>query len=162
MVLETIHVGHKPVGIQQDDNGNVWVLCGGKGYNGWPAPGDTPGRLLCIQPSTLSIEKEFIFPDTENHPENLIINKEKNTLFYNFPTKIFAFPINGTALNEHAAITVEENIYGMGYNEEISMIYVTYPLDFIQIGWIARFREQDGAEVDSYLVGVAPNGFWFN
>jgi hypothetical protein len=162
-IYKNILVGYRPVGIQQDNNGNMWVLCAGKGYNGWPAAGDTPGKLVCIYPSTLAVEKEFIFPDSENHPDNLIINKEANTLFYNYPRSIFAFPVfTATALNEQPAITVNETIYGMGYDNDLSMIYVTYPLDYVQNGWVYRFREQDGAEVDSFQVGIIPNGFWFN
>jgi hypothetical protein len=161
-LLESLVVGHRPVGMQVDENGNVWVLCAGKGWNGFPALGDTPGRLVCISPSNLSILKEFTFPDSENHPDNLIINKEGNTLFYNYPRGIHAFSISATALNEHPAILVNETIYGMGFDKDVSMIYVTYPLDYLQNGWIYRFREQDGAEVDSFPVGIIPNGFCFN
>ncbi len=56
-----IQVGARPSGIQKDANGDIWVLCSGKGFNFFPAPGDTPGKLVCIDPVSLKSLEKFPF-----------------------------------------------------------------------------------------------------
>jgi hypothetical protein len=97
-----ITVGHKPSGIRKDMNGNIWVLC--SGLSGWPTPEISPGKLLCIDPDSQEILKEIVFPDSVNHPDHLVINKQGNTLYYNHPAGIFAFPVTASSLNDQPLI----------------------------------------------------------
>jgi hypothetical protein len=161
-VIGRITVGHKPVGIKEDADGNIWILCSGKGWNGYPSADDTPGKLVCFDPDTYQLLKEINFPDSENHPDKLVINKEGNILYYLYKGGVFAFPVGNSALNAQPHITGLERAYGLGYDKEISMLYVTDPVDFSQNGWVNRFRAQDGSQVDSFMAGIVPRGFWFN
>jgi DNA-binding beta-propeller fold protein YncE len=160
--LGRIIVGHRPSGIRKDINGNIWVLCSGKGYSGFPDPGDTPAKLVCIDPVSLAILKEINFPDTENHPDNLIIDDSGSILYYNHPQGIFSFPVVASALNSQPLIPGCKMYYGLGFDEKLKMIYVTDPLDYQQNGWVFRYDAIDGTPNDSMLVGIVPNGFWFN
>jgi len=157
-----LEVGHRPSGIQKDVNGNIWVLCSGKGWNGFPAPGDTPAKLVCIDPVSLVILKTITFPDSENHPDNLIIDGNGSTLYYNHPAGIFAFPVSASSLNTQPLISGNAMFYGLGFDKVTKMIFATDPLDYAQNGWVYRFNALDGTPVDSFLVGIIPNGFWFN
>ena len=49
-IFGMIEVGHRPSGIVTGKDGKLWVLCSGKGWNYFPDPSDTPGRLVCIDP----------------------------------------------------------------------------------------------------------------
>ena len=155
-----ITVGHRPSGICTDRNGNIWVLC--SGLYGWPTPEITPGKLVCIDPDSQEILKEFVFPDSVNHPDHLVINKEGNTLYYNHPAGIFAFTVSAPSLNDQPLIDATGYIYGIGYDDKEDIIYAAYPLDFTQNGWVYRYNAADGTLVDSFMVRIAPNGFWFN
>jgi hypothetical protein len=155
-----IVVGHRPAGIRKDINGKIWVLCSGK--NGFPDPGDTPAKLVCIDPDSHEILKEIVFPDSENHPDNLIIDRDGTTLYYNHPDGIFAFLVSGNTLNTHPLITGNKMFYGLGYDDVSKMIYASDPLDYAQNGWVYRFNAADGSPVDSFMAGIIPNGFWFN
>lgn len=157
-----VKVGDRPSGIQQDSNGNIWILCSGKGYPGFPNPGDTGGKLVCLDPVSFEIIKEFPFPDTENKPENLIINDDGTTLYYNHPAGIFSFPISGSNLNSLPLVTHNGHFYGIGYDRKTNMIMCTDPLNYLQNGWVFRYRSPDGNPVDSMMVGIAPNGFCYN
>jgi hypothetical protein len=157
-----ITVGHRPSGITKDINGKIWILCSGKGWNGFPDPGDTPARLVCLDPATSGIIKVIIFPDTENHPDNLIINGTKDTLYYNHPQGIFAFPVAADNLNTQPLITGNKMFYGIGYDDVNKIIYASDPLDYAQNGWVYRYNAKDGTPVDSFMAGIVPNGFWFN
>ncbi len=155
-------VGHRPAGIRKDMNGNIWVLCSGKGWNGYPSPDDTPAKLVCIDPVSFAILKEITFPGTDNHPDNMIINGDGDILYYNHPEGIFSFPVIASALNNQPFIPGNSIFYGLGYDETEKMIYVTDPLDYAQNGWVCRFNALEGTPVDSIMVGIVPNGFWFN
>ena len=155
-----ITVGHRPSGIRKDMNGNIWVLC--SGLSGWPTPEITPGKLVCIDPDSQEILKEIVFPDSVNHPDNLVINKEGNTLYYNHPAGIFAFPVSSPSLNDQPLIAATGLIYGIGYDDKEDIIYAAFPLDFAQNGWVYRYNAADGSFVGSFMVGIIPNGFWFN
>jgi DNA-binding beta-propeller fold protein YncE len=159
---ENILVGHRPSGIQADRDGNLWVLCSGKGWNGFPAPGDSPAKLICLDPDSHHILKEFTFPDSENHPDNLVIDEKGTTLYYCHPEGIFAFSIYSQSLEAQPFIIGGSMYYGLGYDKSLKMIYATDPLDYAQNGWVYRFNAADGSAVDSLMVGVVPNNFWFN
>ena len=159
--LVRLVVGDRPSGIQTDVNGNLWILCSG-GWNGYPAPGNTHGKLVCLDPVSFEIIKEVSFPDSENHPGNLVIDVNGATLYYNHPAGIFAFSIYDSELNTLPFITGNSMFYGLGYDKATQMIMATDPLDYSQNGWVYRFNALDGAPVDSFLVGVIPNGFCFN
>jgi YVTN family beta-propeller protein len=155
-----ITVGHRPSGIRKDMNGNIWVLC--SGLSGWPTPEISPGKLVCIDPVSQEILREIVFPDSINHPDHLVINKVGNTLYYNHPAGIFAFPISAPSLNDLPLIAATGYIYGLGYDDKEDIIYAAFPLDFAQYGWVYRYHATDGTLVDSFMVGIIPNGFWFN
>ena len=162
IVYEEIVVGHRPSGICKDIDGHIWVLCSGKGWNGFPDAGDTPARLVCLDPASYGILKEFPFPDAENHPDNLIIDGEGSTLYYNHPQGVFAFPVSSAALNSQPLFGGNTMFYGLGYDEKEKMICCSDPLDYSQEGWVFRYRAADGTPVDSFRAGVIPGGFWFN
>jgi len=166
-IVEEIFVGHRPAGICLDGNGKIWVLCSGRGWNGFPSADDTPARLICIDPSTHGIIDEIIFPDSENHPDNLIINGDGSTLFYNHPDGIFSFHVSSSGLNTQPLIIEilfagNSMFYALGFDSKENVIYATDPLDFAQNGWVYRYDALDGSLVDSFLAGRIPGGFWFN
>ena len=161
-VYGNIEVWHRPAGIVKDINGYIWVLCSGKGYNGFPAADDTPARLVCIDPGSLSVIREVSFTDPGIHPDVLVINSAGTTLYYNYPDGIYSFPVSATALNASPLIPATIMYYGLGYDNSSDMIYACDPLDYNQNGWIYRFRADNGAPVDSFMAGIVPNGFWFN
>jgi hypothetical protein len=157
-----IKVGDRPSGIQKDAHGNIWILCSGKGWNGFPAPGDSQGKLVCIDPGSKEIIKEIPFPDSENHPDNLVIDGTGTMLYYNHPTGLYTFSINDSILNPQPLIVGNAMFYGLGFDKETDLLMVTDPLDYAQNGWVFRFNALDGKPVDSFMVGIIPNGFWFN
>jgi hypothetical protein len=157
-----IVVGYHPSGIRKDASGNVWVLSSGKGWNNYPNPSDTRAKLVCIDPVSLQIIKEIIFPDSGNHPDNLIADENADSLFYSHPLGIFVFPVSADALNPLPLIPDTTMYYGLGYDPAEKLIYGSDPLDGLQNGWVYRFNASDGTPAGSFMVGIMPSGFWFN
>ncbi|MFO7614559.1 MAG: hypothetical protein R6W71_07975 [Bacteroidales bacterium] len=161
-VYGNMELWHRPSGIVKDINGHVWVLCSGKGFNGWPAQDDTPAKLICIDPASMSVIREVPFTDPGIHPDVLIINGSGTILYYNYPDGIYSFPVSATSLNVSPLVPAAISYYGLGYDPSSDMLYASDPLDYNQNGWIYRFRADNGAPVDSFMAGIIPNGFWFN
>jgi hypothetical protein len=160
--LALVIVGDRPSGIQEDANGNIWVMCSGKGTPGYPAPGDTRGSLVCINPVSFEIIKVISFPDPENKAENLVINENGTRLFYQYEEGIFAFSISDSGLTALPFITHNNKFYGIGYDKVTKMVLGADPLNYQQNGWVFRYNGLDGSPVDSFMVGMIPSGFCFN
>ncbi|MCD4773182.1 MAG: hypothetical protein K8R41_07370, partial [Bacteroidales bacterium] len=139
-VSETILLAPKPNGICEDKNGNLWVICSGNGWNGWPQAGDTEGHLFCIDPENYSILKDISFPSNTEHPEKLVINKSKDKLYYAMPNGIFEFEITATDLNLTPKVAINTMFYGLGFDEKTNYIYASDAKDFVQNGWVYRYN----------------------
>ena len=157
-----ITVGHRPSGIRVDKDNNVWVLCSGKGYNGFPDPEDTPAKLVCIDPDNFEVTREFVFPDNENHPDNLIINSDSTILYYNHPRGIFAFPVSASALDSQPFIPSDKMHYALGFDNKEEMIYASEIPDYAQNGYVYIFNASDGSLAGSFQAGIVPGGFCFS
>jgi len=157
-VVKIINVGDVPTGMTADGNGRVWVMCKGIGFNGWPQPGDTPGRLVNIDPVSLSVGFEYIFPSSGDHPEKLVINKQKSILYFLFDNGIYQLNIAlGNSVPEKL---VSRNFYALGYENKTGYIYAADAKNFVSNGIVLRYNA-DGSVVDSIQAGIIPRSFAF-
>ena len=157
-LAHTIAVYPRPTGIREDMNGNIWVMCSGRGY--WQG-GDSKGHLICIDPYDYSLSKDIEFPVLTQHPEKLIINSSGEILFYNYPDGIYKFEISSTELETEAFIPHAGIFYGLGYDNTDNVIYATDPLDYVQNGLVYRFEASSGEMINSLNAGVIPGEFYF-
>ena len=159
VVVSTLEVGDRPNSVVVDANGDVWVLTGGyTEYDAnWNVVSETAGNLVKI--SNNEIVSTYIF-SVGNHPEDLVINDEGNTLFYSdgsWSKSVYAFDITDTKLSTTALIN--KNFYGLGCDN--GYLYGTDAVDFSQNGWSFQYTT-NGDLVDSAQVGIIPGGYSFN
>lgn len=159
-VVKTIEVGDVPIGIKADNQGRIWVLCKGKGYASWPAPGDTPGRLVRIDPATLTIGLTFLFLNTTDHPERLVINKQKTKLYFLYNSGIYFFDLTKT-YPVPELLTNTRYFYSLGYENKTGYLYACDAKDFSHDGVVIRYNSEDGSVVDSIQAGIIPREFAF-
>jgi YVTN family beta-propeller protein len=157
--VNTIKVGDSPSGIAVDGNGKIWVLCKGKGFTGWPQSGDTPGKLLRINPSSQSIDFTFHFSSTADHPEKLVINKQKSMLYFLFNFGIYQFNVLSETSTPQQLVS--RYFYSLGYENKTGFLYASDPKDFSGNGYVFRIKAQDGEIVDSIEAGLGPRGYAF-
>ncbi|MCF8378348.1 MAG: hypothetical protein K9H49_02150 [Bacteroidales bacterium] len=160
-VVETIQVYAKPTGIVKDESDNVWVICSGKGWNGFPGADDSKGHLVCINPENYSFIKDLEFPTSSEHPEKLVINTERDMLYYNYPDGIYRFDIHDNELPTEAFIPRPNMFYGLGLDQAVNTIYASDPLDYTQNGKVYRYSGYTGEVIDSLDAGVVPGEFYF-
>lgn len=158
-VARTLVPGDVPSGIARDSEGMVWILCSGRGWNGYPLPGDTPGRLVCYDPSDYSLKKSLEFTSTELHPDNLIINPEGDRLYYNHPEGIFSMSTGAGELPSVPLVKRNSMLYGIGYDAVSGRLLGADALDFAQNGLGYCYDPSSGTALDSFRTGIAPNGF---
>lgn len=158
----TIYVSPRPSGIVEDINMNIWIMCSGVGFNGFPLPGDSPGKLICVDPENYAIIKEYDFNSSEEHPEKLVINNTNDILYYLYKGGIYKFSIFSDKLEQSPFIESLGLFYGLGYDKKEDMIYASDPLDYVQKGWVFRFESTNGTVIDSIASGVIPGEFYFN
>jgi len=159
-VTTTIGVNHRPTGIAADKNGKIWIMCSGRGFNGWPQSGDSEGHLLRINPANNQVEFDYPFVSTTLHPEKLVVNKTGDKLFFLFNGGIYSFDITSTTTNPVKLVS-RNNLYALGYDTKDEYLYVSDPLDYQQDGWIYRYRASDGSIADSLQTGIIPGNFCF-
>ena len=160
-VVKTIKVFDRPTGIVEEANGKIWVMCSGKGFNGWPQPGDTKGHLVRIDPASLSIDQEVSFDDVSLHPEKLVRNEAGNMLYFLYNGGVYRLGL-AFAGSKPVKLLEHPNLYALGFDNKTGFLYASDPLDFQQNGWVLRFRADTGATIDSIPAGIIPGGFCMN
>jgi len=158
-VVKTIKVGDAPAGMVLDNKGKIWVICKGKGFSGWPAAGDTPGKILRIDPATLAVDYTYVFGSTGDHPEKLVIDKTGTILYFLFNNGIYSF--NTSAASPVPQKLVSRYFYSLGYENKTGYLYASDPKNFTNAGIVLRIRASNGSVVDSIQAGIVPRGFTF-
>lgn len=156
-VIDTLVVGPNPDGIEIDANGKIWVLCAGQWNIDFTALAKS-GRLVRINPSTNAIEASFDFTSLFSMPQNLTINAAKNKLYFTYQGGIYTHDISSSNLNNTAYIN--RSFYGLGIDPATDYIYGADAGNFSSNGWVIRYNNS-GSKVDSFQVGIIPNGFHF-
>jgi YVTN family beta-propeller protein len=152
IVETTLTVADRPNGLQQDANGNIWVLCGG--VPSW-AGATTSAVLLRFSPNNPIIQTKFTF--SSSGASNLAINHEKNTLFFSRGGAVFT--MNITATNLPTIPLIRRSFYGLGIDKD-GTIYGADALNYAVNGRMIRYNK-NGVALDSATVGLVPNGFVF-
>lgn len=157
-LLALVTVGDNPRGIALDANGKIWVLCGG--IADWMDPSnDTEGKLVKLNADTYTIEQSISFSSTTYHPTDLVMNTDKNKLYYIYGGGVYEFDISSTNVSSAALFT--GSFYALGYDPETDYLYAADPLDYTQNGLVYRYKADNGDLVDSLSGGVIPGDFWF-
>lgn len=162
VVESSISVTGKPNSLVLDRDNNLWVLSGGqKVYNAdWSVDeaASEAGALTKISTTNNSILSTLNFNSRSASPNKLVINGDRDNLYYTYQGKVFEQSITANALNNTALLN--RSFYGLGVDPETDILYGGNAGNFTTDGWVVRFQP-NGTKIDSFQVGVAPNGFTF-
>lgn len=161
-VIAEITCGVNPASLCQDVNGKVWVLCRGSlGSDFTPTPDDAGGKLLRIDPATLTTEVMLPFAFDE-HPLKLTMNQSKDTLYFLSGNSTYTGEVYRISINDMVLPTlpfIAQESYALGIHPE-GTIY-TAKASFSANSHMFRYTH-NGTLIDSAEVGIGPNGFVFN
>lgn len=155
-VIHQIETAFNPNSLTIDADGNLRVLCAG--INDWLEPANnTPGALYSIDRTDFSVLDVIDFNETTDHPSSLTINGSGSKLYYLLNGSVYQIGIAETEVNSTAFIS--GNYYGLGFHSTASTIVVCDAMDYQQNGEVKTYTE-DGAELDTYNVGVIPGSLF--
>ncbi|MFA7649928.1 MAG: DUF5074 domain-containing protein [Flavobacteriaceae bacterium] len=155
-VTAAIPVSDVPDGIEEE-NGYLYVLC--SGFSSWnPDVPSSQGGLYKIDMNNNEIVSSLSFSEGV-YPSHLKI--ENNKIYYTIGGNVYAMDLSATSLPIDAVVSLSEvyNIYG--FEVEDGKIYISDPKDYNSNGEIFIYSTS-GNLINSYEVGIAPNGFYFN
>ncbi|MEA3477806.1 MAG: YncE family protein [Bacteroidota bacterium] len=154
LLIDSILVTKEPNSMVLDKDNKIWVLCSG-GYMSEEIP-----ALYRIEPSTLTIEKTFEFPEITSSPNKLCINGTGDTLYY-LNAGAFKMSVDASSLPGNPFI-FDQNIffYSMGIDPATGMTHLGDAIDFNQNGLVYRYKK--GGELYMQLsAGIVPGAFCF-
>ena len=156
----TIPVGDSPNSVEVDRAGNVWVLSGGKvAYNADYSVDysrTTKGSLSLIVPGQLTATTREMDSNTSS-PGRLTINGSRSQLYYTYKGGVYTLAITDAALPTSPLI--RRKLYGLGVDPQDGTIYGGIG-SFTAADKVIRYRST-GVAIDSFTVGIGPNGFVF-
>ncbi len=160
-IVDAIEVGENPRSIQQDAGGNIWVLSAGylaydQSWNLDPE-NSTKSSLTKIVSDEEVLRLEF--PElTFSTASHLRVDIAGEVLYYLYDDKLFRISVDATGLPETAF--VEKGFYGLSVDPASGNIIAMEASDFSSSGSM-YFYNAEGEELDSFVVGIAPNGCAF-
>lgn len=151
-IIKRTQLIRQPGSMVKDKNNNLWVLCNG-GFD------EMIPRLYQINTSG-DVIQVVNFDNINQYPSNLLINEEKDHLFY-FNDGIFRMSITDQSLPSQPFIEKKGRLfYGMGFHPSSSELYVADAIDYQQRGKVYRF-DLEGNEIATFQAGIIPTGFIF-
>jgi YVTN family beta-propeller protein len=173
-VETSITVNNGPNSLALDRNNMLWVSSSGTkvwdvdGDNNWFVSEEmsTSGSLAKINTSSNAVASTFTFSQKAPSPGKLSLNGSRDKLYYVFNNKVWVQDVNAATLATKPIVDrgsryTPYGFYGLGVDPGSGMIYAGKAPDFVSNGWVVRYNPQSGAPVDSFRVGLAPNGFLF-
>lgn len=152
-VSAVITVGDVPNALQLDEDGNLWVLSGGKPSFTLE---ETAGSLSRINTATNEVELTLDFQTTE-HPNHLAY--DGTNIYYGLAGAIYRMPTSA------AALPVESSFEGLSIYAmtiEDGQLYTTDAKDFASNGNLSIYDLNTRDLVQTFDVGIIPGGIFFN
>jgi DNA-binding beta-propeller fold protein YncE len=158
-IITTITVPAQPNKMVVDKLNRLWVLCNGS--MGAESVSEDSPALVRIDPETYTIEQIFRWHQRTNHPGDLAINIQRDTLYF-ISGGLYKMDIHARKLPENSFIDAKIHLfYSMGTDPENGDLYLSDAIDYQQSGVIYRFSKT-GIPLDTFRVGINPGDFYFN
>lgn len=158
-VVSTIMVGDRPMDIDVDASGDIWVICQGKTV--WNEEfteiiEETAARLVRIDPSTHTTNVNTSIGLIGEHPSVLEIPSGSNTLYY-INGKVFAY--SPTSGDLPGTVVVDSNFNSLDIRSN-GELWLTGISDFVSPSVVYRYTP-DGSLLHQYTAGIGSNGVVF-
>lgn len=158
-VLTHVTVGDRPVALQTDYQGNVWVLCAGAiTYDeNWNIVDETPAELMRIDGQSHVVTASVQVGEVGDHPSQMAINGNETMLFV-ANGELLSFDIaNGTW---NPSPVSGDNFASVGVHPISGEFILSGSPDYVSNDDIFVYSA-DGALLRSSAVGIAPRAFVF-
>ncbi len=154
---DTIDLGYGPNAMMLDKQGMLWVYCAG---DAWSSP-QIPASIYKVNPDTRSAEQVLVFDDlnTNGATTQMAMNAARDTVYIT-RKDVRRFSIDNPRAIESFYGLDGISLYGLGVDPINGDVYLADAMRFSQNGLVIRVDAQANV-VDSFRVGISPNGFLF-
>ncbi|SFG92308.1 YncE family protein [Pontibacter chinhatensis] len=142
-----------------DKNKVLWVLSSGNKDWNLPESEYTAGALTKINPADNSIIGTITFPEVTASASKLLINGNKDRLYFLYNGGVHQLSIDASALNTTPLIN--RTFYGLGVDPETGNIYGGDENNWSGDGTVYVYSPE-GTQLSSFRASIGPNGFVFN
>ena len=161
-ITATITVGDNPNSIQIDAAGNIWVASSGAtAYNpDWSIDeaNSTKGSISKISSNNTEAFRLEVPAISYGGAGNLSVSQDGQTLYFTNNGAVYSMSISATSLP--TSPFVSKPYYGLSVNPFDGNIIGTLAPNFSSAGSI-EVLDEDGTVLDTYTVGIGPNGVAF-
>ncbi|UOG74324.1 hypothetical protein MTX78_19665 [Hymenobacter tibetensis] len=158
-VESTLTVTEGPSALVQDASGAIWVSCSGiTRYGGPPSYAvisSTPGSLIKLNAAASAAA--LTLPFTRSGPANLQLNAAGTELYYRYSGGVYR--MSTTASTLPTTPIIRRSFYGFNVDPQDNTIYGAIA-PYTTTGKFIRYQAS-GTAIDSFNVGLLPNGFVF-
>ncbi|WKN42643.1 YncE family protein [Tunicatimonas pelagia] len=147
-VVDTIVVGENPSSLVADTNGSIWVASN--------QFGSLPGYLARLENNEVASRIEA--SEMGGDPISVRINPAGQQLYFRYRGGVYTMSIESTELPDSPFI--DQDVYGLGVDPISGDILTGQVPNFSSDGTFFRYSTT-GNLIQSYGVGIAPNGFAF-
>lgn len=157
-VVKRVEVGVQPMTLFVDANMNLWTMTDG-GFQGNPLGYEDP-KLVCLD-KDLNILKSFsVKRDPASMGVKMMMKNGGSTIYYS-NYNVYKFNIDDDKLPvSHFVNTEGKSVYALGVDPINDDLYIGDAKNFVSKGAVHRY-DKDGKLVNSFNVGINPNGFTF-
>jgi YVTN family beta-propeller protein len=155
--VTTVFVGDRPVDLVVDAMENVWIMCAGQIFYdaNWNVTGHTEARLITLNPITLSTLNNFVIGEEGDHPTQLEVSPDGNTVYF-ANNGVFALDVN----EETPVEIIQESGYGLTVRSSNGEIWVAGPANFVSNSTVYRYSPS-GAAISTYTGGIGTREILF-
>ncbi len=153
---ETLNVQEHQVGIMPNsmaiEDGSLWIAA-----NGYPSytEAESGGTITQFDLATMEVIQEFEFPNTTDHPANLIV--ENGQVYYTMGNGLYSFSTGATQLpTEPVKQLTEVAVLGSIAVDGEYLLVSSRNADYTGNGKLLVYQLSDFTLVDSYEVGINP------
>ncbi len=159
-LIKTIEVADIPIDIEIDVNGDIWVLCKGKvlyDFVTFEIIAETASKLVQISATDYSIISEITIGQTGDYynPTRISISKDKKTLYYTEVDGLHSIDCENP--DNSGSLFCSKSFTGLEIDPEEDIIYGFTSPSYTASGYMFRYKN-DGELIDSFAVGIGPNG----
>ncbi|MEP4535361.1 MAG: DUF5074 domain-containing protein [Cyclobacteriaceae bacterium] len=157
-VVDTVAVGASPGRMVLDDDGDIWVACGG-GYGADYAPLNN-GSLYEVDPQTNEVIATVDLG--MNTDAKIAIDNQGERVYFYSGTDVYYVSTSSPETPSAPFFTASNalGLYGIGFSPD-DLIYLADARDYVEPGEVFIYNEA-GVIVSNFTVGQVPNGFLFN
>lgn len=153
-ITDSIQVAFGASSIVKDKNEKIWIACGGDSLK------SSLPKIVCFDPITHTVEKEFTFTHYYTSPSQLKINAAGDKLFF-FNRDIYSLDINASSLSPVPLVYRGNKLfYALGINPYNNDIYVSDAVDYVQNGKVMIYSP-NGTFKNSFSADIIPGGIFF-